>query len=407
MSLALNWRTVKLGDIAEQVIERVDNPKNSKLAYYIGLEHIESNNLKISKYGKTSDVISSKFLCKKGDIIFGRRRAYLRKLAISDRDALVSTDAIIIRPKADVTNEFLVLVMQTDKFWDEAISRSAGSLSPRVKWKDIGDMNLALPPRSLQEKISSLVFSVQDNIEKSANLIQITEKLKKGLLEELLTKGIDHKKFRKTELGEIPEEWELRKFSEVIKINPETLSNKTDADYAIEYIDISSIGGPNVILKTEKYRFGDAPSRARRIIRKRDVIISTVRPYLKGFAIIKESKKNLICSTGFAVLRETDLILADYIFHYCLSELFERQSNLAMVGSNYPSLNNDSIEKLLILLPSVEEQREIVCLLNNVGNYLIDLSFNLKNLVDLKRKLNNSLLSRQLTLKESSKNGIQ
>ena len=407
MSLALNWRTVKLGDIAEQVIERVDNPKNSKLAYYIGLEHIESNNLKISKYGKTSDVISSKFLCKKGDIIFGRRRAYLRKLAISDRDALVSTDAIIIRPKADVTNEFLVLVMQTDKFWDEAISRSAGSLSPRVKWKDIGDMNLALPPRSLQEKISSLVFSVQDNIEKSANLIQITEKLKKGLLEELLTKGIDHKKFRKTELGEIPEEWELRKFSEVIKINPETLSNKTDADYAIEYIDISSIGGPNVILKTEKYRFGDAPSRVERIIRKRDVIISTVRPYLKGFAIIKESKKNLICSTGFAVLRETDLILADYIFHYCLSELFERQSNLAMVGSNYPSLNNDSIEKLLILLPSVEEQREIVCLLNNVGNYLIDLSFNLKNLVDLKRKLNNSLLSRQLTLKESSKNGIQ
>jgi type I restriction enzyme S subunit len=164
---------VKLTDIAEQIIERVDNPQDSKLIDYIGLEHIESDNLKIPQYGKTSDVTSSKFECKKGDIIFGRRRAYLRKLAISDKDALVSTAAIIVRPKTGVLKEFLIIIMQSDKFWEEAISRSAGSLSPRVKWKDIGNFKVTLPPVKKQEEISNSIFSIQENIERSERLIRV------------------------------------------------------------------------------------------------------------------------------------------------------------------------------------------------------------------------------------------
>lgn len=399
------WEKVKFGQIAKIVTDRVDNPQESGLDNYIGLEHLDTDEIRIKRYGSPTEVEATKFLCKKGDIIFGKRRAYLRKLAVTSRDAVVSAHSMVLRAKEDkIDPDFLPWFMQSSQFWKTAFAISEGSLSPTIKWKTLSAQEFWLPSKLEQKKIAKILWTIEDNVEKTENLIQVAEKLKKELLEELLTKGIGHKKFKKTELGEIPQEWQLRRFSDIIAINPESLSSRTEIEYELEYIDISSIEGPNNITRTEKYKFANAPSRARRIVRKRDVIISTVRPYLKGFALICEDKRNLICSTGFSVLRETDLIVAEYIFQYCLSELFEYQSNMAMVGSNYPSLNNDAVEKLLIPLPPVEEQTRIVSILTHVDVFLTNLKSNSLSSANLKKKLTNSLLSGELIISMEDRN---
>ena len=85
VKVPLGWEKVKFGDIAKNITNRIDNPKKSGLKDYIGLEHLDTDEIRIKRYGSPDEVEATKFLCKKGDIIFGKRRAYLRKLAITSR----------------------------------------------------------------------------------------------------------------------------------------------------------------------------------------------------------------------------------------------------------------------------------------------------------------------------------
>ena len=399
MSFPASWIKVKFSQIAKRKSIRTSNPKESKYERYVGLEHLDSGELVVKRWGSTQDVSSSMKLFNKNDILFARRNTYLRRVSVAPFEGVCSGDIIVIEPVLKhIVNGFLPIYMQFEEFENRVVAWSAGAFSKRIKWKQLSDFEVWLPPKEEQQNIVNMIWSIQVNQEKIENLIQVAEKLKKGLLEELLTKGIGHSKFKKTQLGKIRVDWELKPFFEIMRINPESLSNKTSDDYELEYIDIASISSPNVISRTEKYRFEDAPSRARRIVRKRDVIISTVRPYLKAFALINEDKGNLVCSTGFAVLRETDSIRAEYIFHFCLSKLFEEQSNMFMSGSNYPALNSDDLKKFLIPLPTIKEQEEIICLLEAVDKKLTALYAHCNNLSNLRKKLTNSFLRGEIIL---------
>ena len=342
--------------IAEQIINRIDNPKDSELTDYIGLEHIESNNLKISKYGRADDVVSSKFVCGKGDIIFGRRRAYLRKLAISDRSALVSTDAMVIRPKEKFSKEFLILTMQTDKFWDEVISRSAGSLSPRIKWRDLSSIEVLLPPLKVQEKISKLVFSLQDNIEKTENLIQVAEKLKKGLLEELLTKGIGHKKFKKTELGEIPADWFVQKLSDACEINmgqSPPSSSYNSIGKGLPFIQGKADFGkehPNITIYT------NSPAK----LAKSGDILFTVRAPVGA---MNWCNKETCIGRGVAAFRPRKN--TDTLFLYYTLERLNYELNRLSQGSTFTAINGKELKVFKIASVPLEEQEKIGKILND------------------------------------------
>jgi type I restriction enzyme S subunit len=377
MSSLSDWKSVKFGAIAEQIIDRVDNPTDSELADYIGLEHIESNNLKISNYGKSNGVVSSKFVCRKGDIIFGRRRAYLRKLAISERCALVSTDAMVIRPKDNVSKEFLILTMQTDRFWDDVISRSAGSLSPRIKWRDLSIIDVLLPPPKVQKEISKLIFSVQDNLEKTENFIQVAEKLKKGLLEELLTKGIGHTEFKKTEFGEIPEEWDLVELGCVLKPNfglRITQKNDTGVKYPV-------YGGGGISFHTDNFN------------REDEFVISR-------FAMSEEcvrfvNDKFYMLDSGFTI-DAIDEIPKEYLGIF----LTIKQDLIYSCGRG-PAQKNLDIKQFLKIpfpKPTKNEAEKVIQIYNNFIKVDNELNMNKKNLHLLKKKLTNSLLSGELTV---------
>jgi type I restriction enzyme S subunit len=133
------------------------------------------------------------------------------------------------------------------------------------------------------------------------------------------------------------------------------------------YIDISSIEeGTGSILEVKKILGKNAPSRARRVIHANDVIMSTVRPYLKSIAIIPEEYDNQICSTGFAVLTCKKEILPKYLFYLLFSDVVIRQCNEMMVGAHYPALRFDQVARIKIPLPPLEEQKRIVSRLDQL-----------------------------------------
>nr|WP_274380907.1 restriction endonuclease subunit S [Desulforadius tongensis] len=219
-------------------------------------------------------------------------------------------------------------------------------------------------------------------------------------MQKLLTRGIGHTKFKKTELGEIPAEWEVMRIDEVAIVNPESLTNKTNSDLEINYIDIESVS-TGKLKKIKKIKFKDAPSRARRKVQFGDVIVSTVRPYLKAFTIIKKDINNLICSTGYAVIRANNRINREYLYQCTLSDYFLNQLRNKMVGSNYPAVNSIDIKNNLIAVPSIEEQIKIAQILDNVDKRIEQYENKSNMLQSLKKALMQQLLTGKIRVKVS------
>ena len=156
-------RVFRFDQMAVQVKEKVD-PAAADADRYVGLEHIDPESLKIRRWGETSDVESSKIIFKSGDIIFGKRRAYQRKLAVADFDGICSAHAMVLRPRTDVVlEEFLPFFMQSDIFMDRAVKISVGGLSPTINWKDLAREEFALPPLEEQRRIAE-VLQVTTNL---------------------------------------------------------------------------------------------------------------------------------------------------------------------------------------------------------------------------------------------------
>lgn len=149
------WQRVKFCQMAECINDRVVNPAEAGVDRYVGLEHLDPESLKIRRWGSPDDVESTKLRFRPGDIIFGKRRAYQRKLAVADFEGICSAHAMVLRAKPAVAlPEFLPFLMQSDFFMERAVEISVGSLSPTINWKTLAHQEFALPPLEEQKEIA-------------------------------------------------------------------------------------------------------------------------------------------------------------------------------------------------------------------------------------------------------------
>lgn len=165
-SLPKGWRLVKFGDLAESITERVDDPKAAGVEIYVGLEHLDSDTTKISRFGTPDDVESTKLRFYPGDVIYARRRAYQRKLGVAEVEGICSAHALVLRARPDVCiPEFLSYFLQSDQFHERALSISVGSLSPTINWKTLVVQEFLLPPIAEQHRIVSAMKSSDDCVD--------------------------------------------------------------------------------------------------------------------------------------------------------------------------------------------------------------------------------------------------
>ena len=211
--------------------------------------------------------------------------------------------------------------------------------------------------------------------------------------------------YKKTEVGVIPDDWDLKTIDDVVFINPESLNNATNKELLINYIDIESVK-TGKILGTKDYTFGEAPSRARRIVKFDDVIVSTVRPNLKAVATVKENIENLVCSTGFAVLRNKDNLCSKFLYQYALSDIFTSQLVNKTVGSNYPAVNTSDIKGTYIIVPPLKEQEKIAEILSTVDSQIDDTEKLIEKSKELKKGLMQKLLTKGIGHSEFKKTEV-
>ena len=163
-------------------------------------------------------------------------------------------------------------------------------------------------------------------------------------------------------LGEIPNHWMEEKLKHIVSCNDDVLDETTDPEEIINYVEISDVDSINGVNNHTQYRFKEAPSRARRITKKGDVIVSTVRTYLKAIAPIKED--NLIVSTGFAVLRPRK-IESSFVSYALQNEFFLGEVVSRSTGVSYPAINSTDLVEIKIPVPSADEQRIIASYLDD------------------------------------------
>ena len=181
------------------------------------------------------------------------------------------------------------------------------------------------------------------------------------MITEAVTRGLDPSAPLKDSgiewLGKIPVKWNVNRLKYRTTYNDEILKDSTPQEEIIRYVEIGSVSLENGVEKIEEYAFKDAPSRARRIAKKDDIIISTVRTYLKAIASIKEEQ--LIVSTGFCVLRSNNQINNKYLEYFCKSNLFTEYVSANSYGISYPAINASSLVAFHIIEPLIEEQQQI------------------------------------------------
>jgi len=180
------WVKLKFSDLVENIVEKVV-PKDSGLEHYIGLKHLDSGSFKIRRYGETASLIGDKLKIYKNDIIFAKRNAYLKRVAIADFDAVVSAHSMVLRPRIqNVLPEFLPFFLLSELFWKKAIEISVGSLSPTINWKSLAKQEFLLPLKEEQTKIAKLFWSINEMIEADIQLLSKTQSLYLSLIEKEL-----------------------------------------------------------------------------------------------------------------------------------------------------------------------------------------------------------------------------
>lgn len=201
------WEKYRFDEMVQNISERVE-PSQTDLDVYVGLEHIDPDSLHIKRHGHPSDVEGTKLLFYKGDIIFGRRRAYQRKTALATTDGICSAHAMVLRAKEDVIDPlFLPFLFHSKSFIDMAITISVGGLSPTINWKDIAKQEFLLPPKPEQKRLADLLWAADEMIEKEKKELKRLSVFRLSRLKELFRSASTHIRLKDLPIDEINGLW--------------------------------------------------------------------------------------------------------------------------------------------------------------------------------------------------------
>ncbi len=184
------WRWVQFSDVVREVRQATRDPRADGLCRVVGLEHLDSDDLRLRRWDDMSDRPDGTTFTRTfraGHVLFGKRRAYQRKVAVPDFDGVCSSDILVFEPSSDdVQSGFLPYLVQSDGFFHHAVGTSAGSLSPRTKWQELARYEFALPPGDEQARIVAVLDCARAVMDGVGRSLQGADAVLRASMKELL-----------------------------------------------------------------------------------------------------------------------------------------------------------------------------------------------------------------------------
>nr|WP_231858726.1 restriction endonuclease subunit S [Xenorhabdus nematophila] len=407
-----DWDAVFFGDLFEDKLPRKALKSNDDVIF-IGMQDLSENAQLLSqhkvKYGSLKGGLT---YFEKGDVLvakitpcFENGKGCHTKNLLTEI-GIGSTEFHVLRATKH-TNADFIYFWTTKKYFRKTLeSEMVGSAGhKRVPLQAIQNFLLPCPRNNIEQiAIANTLSDIDVLISELETLLAKKQAIKTATMQQLLTgrtrlpqfalcENGSKKGYKQSELGEIPEDWEIICIKDVGFVDPENLGSTTSLDYKFDYISLEQIDA-GVLLGTVKCTFNTAPLRARRVLQQGDVLISTVRPNLMSHYFVREDVRDLVCSTGFSVVRcLKDKLRPGYLYQHFFSAVINNQIDMLISGSNYPAINSSDVKNLKIQLGSVNEQTAIATILSDMDTEIQALEQKLDKTRQIKQGMMQELLT--------------
>jgi type I restriction enzyme, S subunit len=345
------WQLLRFDQLAENVTDRVDDPAAAGVERYVGLEHLDPGALVIERWGTPSDVQSTKLRFKPGDVIFGKRRVYQRKLGVARFEGICSAHAMVLRAKTgSLLPSFLPLLMQSDEFMNRALRISVGSLSPTINWTTLAGEMFYLPPTAEQARAIGFVTSTTG----ATNALQQAAQAARKLTDAVLEWHLRNSEASVKKLGSLLAETPRNGFSA-----PEV--SEPTGRWVLSLSAIGADGYQRGALKAVVM----TPDLARATAQKGDLFItrSNTLELVGLVGIFNEERDDVSWPDTMIRLRPDEAqVLPQYLELYLRSAAGRRQirSIAAGTSASMKKINAATLSSILVPVPSLDTQGQLV-----------------------------------------------
>ena len=319
---------------------------------YLGLEHLDSGTLKVTRFGSEVAPIGEKLVMHKGDVLFGKRRAYQKKVALAPFDGIFSAHGMVLRPKEDVIDKnFFPLFISSDYFLDAAIKISVGSLSPTINWRDLKELEFELPDMDTQRKLAEVLWSINDTMEAYKKLISATDELVKSQFIDMFGAPLSNEKG-----------WPLKRIGDLFSL----ISRGKQPSY----VDHSSVRVVNQAciywdrFNFENVKYHDSQSGKKTLPVKKDCILinSTGTGTLGRCNVFPELTDGYVyvVDSHVTVLAESHDVNAYFFKCFLQREDVQKKIYAECVNgsTNQIELSKEKLSDVLLVVPPMERQEQ-------------------------------------------------
>ncbi|EHK2389040.1 restriction endonuclease subunit S [Clostridium perfringens] len=394
------WSVKKLKDVGYSVIGLTYSP-DDLVGKEDGILVLRSSNIKNSRISYDDNkyvnkIIAEKQIVKKDDILICSRngsKELIGKCAIIDEKAEGSSFGAFMTVFRSDYNKYLFHVFNSYLF-KRQIYNNIGATINQITTDNLNNFKVIIPTNDEQEKISLILSTIDAQIDNTEKLIQKNQELKKGLMQQLLTKGIENTEFKKTEIGCIPDKWQIKKLRDLADIkrgaSPRPINDKKwfSNEKNIGWIRISDVTNTKKYLNATEQYLSEEGKKKSRLVKKNDLIMSICATIGKPIILNMDA----CIHDGFVLFDNmlNDNVDTEYLF-YWLQKKEEEFKGMGQTGTQL-NLNTTIVGNTIIALPSLVEQKKIAKILSELDGKLEQYQNKKEKLEELKKGLMQKLL---------------
>ena len=400
--LPTGWENLQFHDLCDRVKDSYQ-PVIGGSTPYIGLEHLAQGFPAFVGRGAESEIRSSKTAFKTGDILFGKLRPYLRKGAQADFNGISSTDILVFRAAEKCESNFLKYLIHSDEFIDHAKSTTSGVQHPRTSWPSLSKFQLSLPPLPEQKKIAHVLSTVQRAIEAQERIIQTTTELKKALMHKLFTEGTRGEPQKQTEIGPVPESWEVIPLSKCAFVQTGIAKGrKISPGEGIElpYLRVANVQDGYLDLAEMKAITIGKNEQQRYVLQDGDIVLTEGGDFDKlGRGFIWHGQiKNCVHQNHIFAVRPDASRLSNEFFAYQSQSPYGKRYFLSVAHktTNLACINTTKLKAFPVLLPNPNEQQEIIKVCRSIDDKISLAESKKASIQDLFRTLLHELMTAKI-----------
>ena len=340
-------------------------PVPEDAAHYIGLEHLIPGTFDIPEWGSEVAPVGEKLLMKKGDVLFGRRRAYQRKVGIAPFDGIFSAHGMVLRPRPESVDEkYFPFFISSDQFMNEAVRISVGSLSPTINWGTLKNCEFDLPPMDEQKKLAELLWAANDLKESYKKAITATDEMLKAKFREMFGDAGDDSSRGGAEARS---KWPVVELQSACStfIDGDWIEAKDQSEKGIRLVQTGNVGVGAFICKDDKSRWISEQTFTRLSCTEvfaGDILISRLPDPIGRACILPHGLGRAITAVDCTIVRLKNTILPKFLIAVTDSTSYRKQIEQATAGTTRARVSRGSLGRIRIPLPPLSLQREFVAI---------------------------------------------